>query len=603
MKTNDKDIERTSVTPHAVERGYTVPLVEVGDELTDNGGVGNGSVLGCNANNSGNASARTADCNNHAGNSNSNYVGSWSLTKDIQFSAHTPCPARADNTDSSAATCAQGQCDYGSLPYWGEDIAESNASLSPRDDIFNQIREANRKRKLKSLKRFLTDIRVIEAAFDRTMERSHTCKQEIAKWVARREEVCRQIQHQLITQTYHPQPTKPRDIKPRGKGGKVRHAEVSTMYDRIVTNVFYLVVEHKFKAMLTRNVYSGIDGRSLLSNDRRYCMINVIRHWAQTHPDSYVGQTDIRHFYENLHTKVVIGIMFKTIVCPFARWMLLRMFELLDTVPIGGGLSQLMAMIAVNECDRELLRRYHVFLCCFGDNRLIGGDRQTVRKAMSFQMSYYEGALLLSVKGDYHINPVSKGFTFCKYRFHKSYVSVRGEIRRRAIRAKGKGQQHYAGYKGMLLKTDSKRLRYLIENGYMMLTNRHGMQISTQRGDKRKFRDLEDHSIVIPYDYRIVESEESRKDKGVTKYYVDVTYIYVSKEGQKRLYHSTEGSEEVVGFFRLVEEGKAELRQVLHVGHTGTQSYFEEYHTTKEEACNIICDELDIDNLINSQIC
>lgn len=60
------------------------------------------------------------------------------------------------------------------------------------------------------------------------------------------------------------------------------------------------------------------------------------------------------------------------------------------------------------------------------------------------------------------------------------------------------------------------------------------------------------------------------------------------------MYHSTEGSEEVVGFFRLVEDGKAELRQVMHIGHQGTQSYFEEYHTTKEEACDIICRELGI---------
>ena len=591
---DDKDTVQ-QVTPHADGCGYALPSVE-GEQSPKNEGVTYGSVLGCNANTwNPNASCRTANCNNHAGNGNDNYVGSWSLTG---TSGHTSCPARANTTDSSAATGAQGQCDYGSLPYWGEENAESHAGLSQREkDIFEQIREANKKRKLKSLRRFLTDRRVIEAAFDRTMERSNSPKSEIALWIEQKEEVCARIEKELSRQTYHPLPTTRRDILPRNRGGKVRHAEISHMYDRIVSNVFYIVVEDKFRALLTRNVYSGVKGRSILSNDSRYCMINIIRRWVMTHPDAWVGQTDIKHFYENLQTKIVIGIMFKTIVCPFARWMLVTMFERMERVPIGGCLSQLMAMIAVNECDREILRRYRVFFCCFGDNRLMGGDKQSVREAMSYQMSYYEGALCLSVKGDYHMDRVRNGFTFCKYRFYRSFVSVRAEIRRRAIRSWRKGEQHYAGYKGMLLKTDSRRLRRMIETNYMELVNKHGMCITTQRGDKRKFKDLEGGTEIVPYEFRIVESKAGVSDadaEAKKKYYVDLTYIHIDKDGKKRLYHSTEGSEEIVQFFMLVEEGKAELKQRLHIHHQGTQCFFAEYHTTKEEACDIICRELGI---------
>ena len=590
MKSNDQENYINEFKPHSeASSGYALPLVE-GEQSSKSEGTGNGSVLGCNANNS-NASVRTANCNNHAGNSNDNYVGSWSLTKELQLD-RTSFPTRENITEGSAATGAQGQCDYESLPYWGEDNAESHASHSEREnDIFEELREANSKRKLKSLKRFLTDMRIIEAAFDRTMKRTHACKQVKEHWIARREEVCKQIQAELMNQTYHPQPTIARDIPPRGKGGKVRHAEISTIYDRIVTNVLYIVIERKFRNMLLRNVYSGVPNRSLLSNDKRYCMINIIRTWTMNHQDLYVGQTDIKHFYENLRTKIVIGIMFKTIVCPYARWLLVTLFEHLEFVPIGGSLSQLMAMIALNDCDREILRRFHVFLCCFGDNRLIGGDKESVRKAMSFQMSYYEGALCLSVKGDYHINKVSDGFTFCKYRFYKSFVSVRGEIRRRAIRAKKRGQQHYAGYKGMLLKTDSKHLRYLIENHIMEIVNRHGMKITTQRGDKLKFRDLEEHSVVVPFEYRILQSKAAMADGNPSKYYVDINYILLGKDGSRRLCHTSEGSEEIVQFFRLVDEDKVTLQQ-LHVGHQGTQSFFEEYHTSKQEACDLICKEL-----------
>lgn len=59
--------------------------------------------------------------------------------------------------------------------------------------------------------------------------------------------------------------------------------------------------------------------------------------------------------------KIVLGIMFKTIVCPFTRWLLTELFQYFDRLPIGCSLSQIMAMISINDCDREILRRYHVF--------------------------------------------------------------------------------------------------------------------------------------------------------------------------------------------------------------------------------------------------
>lgn len=74
---------------------------------------------------------------------------------------------------------------------------------------------------------------------------------------------------------------------------------------------------------------------------------------------------------------------------------------------------------------------------------------------------------------------------------------------------------------------------------------------------------------------------------------VRMTYVAVDGE-RKWLYHTTEGSEEIVGFFRLVSEGKAALTQRLHVTTEGTKVAFAEYHTTAEEACEIICRELGI---------
>ena len=88
------------------------------------------------------------------------------------------------------------------------------------------------------------------------------------------------------------------------------------------------------------------------------------------------------------------------------------------------------------------------------------------------------------------------------------------------------------------------------------------------------------------------EGKEKQTD-GEEAMMVRMTYVAIN-DGEKRLYHSTEGSEEIVGFFQLVDEGKAELRQKLHIVTNGTKVAFAEYHTTAEEACDIICKELDI---------
>lgn len=262
-------------------------------------------------------------------------------------------------------------------------------------------------------------------------------------------------------------------------------------------------------------------------------------------------------------------------------------------MPIGGCLSQLLSMVTVADADAEVLHRYRVRLWCFGDNRLIGGEKHEVREAMSYLMSRYAGRYRLEVKGDYQMRRVSDGFRFCRYDYKGSYVHVRAEMRRRAIRAWCKGMKHYAGYRGMLLKTDSARLRHLIENRHMELTNRQGMTVTTQRGDKLKLRDVADGSTVVPVEYRI-EPSEARAKEGRTGDMVRLTYVVILSDGRKRLCHSTEGSEEVVGFFKLVRDGSQELHQRLHVRHDGTKVYFEEFHLTKEEACALICEQLGI---------
>lgn len=551
------------------------------------------SAVGCNANN-GNPSSRTVNCNNGLGNGNSNYSGAFAVNNGTKRNRATltSCAASTKIKDGRAATGGYGRCDYDSLPFMCDEIAESNATATDKDAVFDELQTANNKRKLKNLKHFFINRTLIEYAFDRTVEGTNAKSDIVDAFVQNKSAICNRIERELTEQTYTPEPSHRRVIHKKGKGDKDRNADVFVLYDRVIQMLILIVIEKKFRNMMLRNIYSGIKGRSLLSNDKRYCMINKIRHWVKGHRQAWVGLTDIYHFYENLRMKIVLGEMFHIIVCPYTRWLLLTAFKNTEYLPIGGCLSQIMAMFTVVSADRELLRTYNVTLFCFGDNRLICGKKTEVRKAMSFLMSYYEGRYCLSVKADYQIRKVADGFRFCKYDYKDSFVKIRAEIRRRSIRAHKRGLQHYAGYKGIFDKTDSKRLQSLIET--MQIVNRHGMTVRTQRGEKKKLRDLKDDTVVVPVEYKIEKSMAHEKSNDEDDALM-VRLTYIALHGnQKRLYHTTEGSEEIVGFFQLVDSGDTQLHQKLHITKSGTKVAFTEYHTTAEEACDIICKELGI---------
>lgn len=550
------------------------------------------AAVGCNANND-IPSVRTLNANNGLDNDNGNYAGAFAVissnTETIGKSLTSRAPS-TKTTDSHVATGGHGRCDYGSLPFWGgEDKAESNAESYRKEAIHEELMAANSKRKLKNLKKFFTDPILIREAIDRTLAGTSSKDKDKSYYETHKEEIAMRIERELSTETYRAEPNRKKKIKRAGKGDKERIATVSTLYDRIIQTLMLKVIEGKMRKRFVRNIYSGIMGRSVLSNDRRYCMINKIRHAVKNNQELWAGMTDIRKFYDTLDMNVVLGTAFKPIVCPYTRRLLVEIFRYAPHLPIGCCLSQMLGMNVVLDCDREILRRFDVRLYCFGDNRLAIGRKDEVRSVLAWQKSHYEGAYGLSVKSDWQICRVKNGFRFCKYDYIGSFVKPRAELRRRAVRAYKRGWQHYAGYKGILDKTDSKHLKKTIR---MEIVNRHGMTVRTQRGEKKKLRDLKEDTVVVPVEYRI-EKSTAKEDKKSDALMVRMTYIAIF-DNKKRLYHSTEGSEEIVEFFRLVERGEADLTQRLHIIKDGTKVAFAEYHTTAEEACNIICEELGI---------
>ena len=481
--------------------------VETEQSLHKNVGMGKAaSMLGCNTWND-NASARTLNSNNAVSNSNDNYAGAFALitSENNKYGIfHPTCSTRAKITEEVKL---QGSEDVnpnileGSLrnEYSANNMVASESSAFAHNkktykkqyNIWYELKEANKKRHLKNLKRFLVNETIVRAGVERCLENaSKSVHRDRA--IRDKEKIIARIIKEMTSETYKVGKFIERKLPKKGKDGKERNAKIFRIYDRCVENVILLIIQEKLTNKISRHIYSGVKKRSLFSNTKAYCLRDRLQTYLLRNQNDYIGITDIYHFYDTLKSEVVLRCLFKTIKDRYMKVILTDILSSTKTLPIGSTLSQLFAMVLLSECDDEIIKRFKPkFYAGFGDNRIFGDpDKDKIIQIRLFQKKYYKEKFELAMKDDYSLHKASDNFSFCKtiYCEGGKYVKIRGELKRRAIRAKIEGQQHYAGYKGFLLKTDSKKLRSKIEHGMRFLKKRisfiHNPKIDNSDGDK-----------------------------------------------------------------------------------------------------------------------
>ena len=546
------------------------------------------SAAGCFANDA-YASARNLNANNSLGNGNDNFAGAFAVNmKQFKnYGKNFLSQATSLNiTDNFAATCVQGCCDYGSIPYC-MDNAENNTAAFERN-IFDYLKEANSKRKLKNLKRFFINREIICKAVERCF--SHASKtKELKECVNKKDEIIDRIQNELENETYCCEPPIKRVIHCENK--KDRNATIYSIYDRCVQNLVLVIISTKIQNCISKNCYSGIPGRSIFSNNKTYCLSNKIRTYVKRHPSAWVGVTDIEKFYDNLHPDIVFGMISKVIVCPYTLRLLANILYTSNSLPIGGTLSQMLAMFVLTEMDEHICAKFRPgFYASFGDNRIIiDNDEQKVKNIVHYEIGYLEGRYNLRMKNDWQILPVKHGFRFCKYDYKDGFVKIRSDLKRRAIRSFMRGQKHYAGYNGILKKTDSKRLKYLIENNIknLRMKNSKGMNVRKMIGTPLKINQFVGQTIFITDWERINNNKES-------EYFIKFQFVKVNENGTKSLHVCNNGSQEIKSYFDLVSKNEAQIGIPMKVGQEGLTFYFEGYHTTQQEALDLLCQKFNI---------
>lgn len=572
MNKESNDMKET--VSRDINREYDIPFVESKDNSE---GVEKSSAVGCNANNS-NASVCSLNANNAASNDNSNYAGGFAQNFNL---FHASQPSRLNMTDNLCGIAGTGQCEYDSVPY--AETAESNVI-----SIWDDLKLTCRQKRLKNMKRFFVNREIVIFSIERAIRRKIMTREK--RWFLKNEEqVADKIIKELDSESYQVGNYRFKIIKGKGKDGKDRNAAILPLFDRCIQNVILTVLEQKMINMLTRNVYNNVKGRSMFSNDRRYCMVKRIGTYVNNHSDKQVLLTDVHHFYESLSNEVILAKLFEIVTCNFTRNLLYKVVSSIENTPIGDPLSPIFANLVMSDFDRIVVERFKPdFYAAFGDNRLFCGRKELLQKILSFQKSYYAGRFNLELKGDYQIRNIKDGFRFCKIDYKPGYKSIRAEMRRRAIRSASR-LQSFAGYKGYLLKTDSTYLLKLIKNNLMELKNKQGFSIQPFKGSRVHFDEFIGQKIAIT-DYRKIENHKD------SDYYYDFQII-ARKNGQMMLYHAHNGSYEIKKLFDKLSEEKVKLPLYVTVQKENNSFFFAEYHTTDKEACDIICETLNIKDL------
>lgn len=119
------------------------------------------------------------------------------------------------------------------------------------------------------------------------------------------------------------------------------------------------------------------------------------------------------------------------------------------------------------------------------------------------------------------------------------------------------------------------------------MKNQIGMSIRPMIGELVKLNQVEGKDIYIT-DY---VSRKNNKDSG---YFIRFQFVAINPDGSKKLYVANNGSHEIKEFFKLVDSKEVALPVKTKVCSEGTSYYFDGYHTSNQEACELICAQLGI---------
>lgn len=219
---------------------------------------------------------------------------------------------------------------------------------------------------------------------------------------------------------------------------KLRLIEAPAFRDLVVQHAFYAQMMPLFERRFVRNSFACRHGYGTHA-----CADYVQRMMRESRSDAWTLHLDVRKFFYSINRDILMRMLGRSIKCPDT----LRLMEVFARrnsekgIPIGNLLSQMFALVYLNEADHYIKRDLGVakYARYMDDMILIADTRQQAIEWAAAVTGFLAGRLDLEVSKS-HIAPIRRGINFCGFRTWRSLRVIRKHSLRYAARAARDGR-------------------------------------------------------------------------------------------------------------------------------------------------------------------
>jgi RNA-directed DNA polymerase len=230
----------------------------------------------------------------------------------------------------------------------------------------------------------------------------------------------RSIRAKLDSRGYQPSPVK-QVVIPKPDGGE-RLLGIPTVQDRLIQQAMHQVLSEEYEPKFSDHSYGFRPGRSA------HDAVRKARGYVED-GNVWVVDMDLAKFFDTVNHDRLMSRMKRDIEDKRVLWLVNQylkagvmvegvVVERYEGTPQGGPLSPLLSNIVLDELDRELERRGHLFVRYADDCNIYVRSQRAAERVLASTRRYVEGKLRLQVNESKSTVDLATKRTFLGFSFY-----------------------------------------------------------------------------------------------------------------------------------------------------------------------------------------